>query len=323
MLASPELQKILAALAAGEPAWEQLIAYARREIVEAAYARAEREWSRHIRPAYLRALAASTESARRVAEQAPEAAAPTAAALRAAADAMSEQRAVLEAIVLRHDHVVDEALGTDWWRTVEGKGAFADAVAQSVAEQMDAIMQSAQAPSAAIRTTLLLQEELRDTLVLRQEELEQQFAEQRTQLASLSGTAGVVPVDLASFIGLFPLVLGLVLGFMLWRAGQARQQGALAAADLARAAPDDPDTRAWLARRVLGGGDATTPLLVTAALAAGALLWIALAAWQVAHSPNDPPLAPWTSGTLAALVVLVAAGWDAAAIRRLAAQLGR
>jgi hypothetical protein len=323
LLASPELRKILAALAAGEPAWEELIVYARREVVEAAYARAEREWSRHIRPAYLRALAASTESARRVAGQAPEAAAQSAAALRAAADAMSEQRAVLEAIVLRHDHVVDEALGTDWWRTVEGKGAFADAVAQSVAEQMDAIMQSAQAPSAAIRTTLLLQEELRDTLVLRQEELEQQFAEQRTQLASLSGTAGVVPVDLASFIGLFPLVLGLVLGFMLWRAGQARQQGALAAADLARAAPDDPDTRAWLARRVLGGGDATTPLLVTVALAAGALLWIALAAWQVAHSPNDPPLAPWTSGTLAALVVLVAAGWDAAAIRRLAAQLGR
>jgi hypothetical protein len=323
LLASPELQKILAALAAGEPAWEQLIAYARRDIVEAAYARAEREWSRHIRPAYLRALAASTESARRVAEQAPEAAAPTAAALRAAADAMSEQRAVLEAIVLRHDHVVDEALGTDWWRTVEGKGAFADAVAQSVADQMDAIMQSAQAPSETIRTTLLLQQDLRDALLRRQEELEQQFAEQRTQLASLSGTAGVVPVDLASFIGLFPLVLGLVLGFMLWRAGQARQQGALAAADLARAAPDDPDTRAWLARRVLGGGDATTPLLVTAALAAGALLWIALAAWQVAHSPGNPPLAPWTSGTLAALVVLVAAGWDVAAIRRLAAQLGR
>ena len=320
---SPELQEILAALAAGEAAWDQLIAYARRDIVEAAYARAEREWSRHIRPAYLRALAASTESARRVAGQAPESAAQTAAALHAAADAMSEQRAILEAIEISHDHVVDEALGTDWWRTVEGKGAYADAVAQSVAEQMDAIMQTAQAPSETIRTTLALQEELRDVLLRRQDELAQQFAEQRAQLASLSGTAGVVPVDLASFIGLFPLVLGLVLGFMLWRAGEARHQGSLAAADLARAAPEDADTRAWLARRMLGGGDAHAALLVTVVLAAGMLLWIGLAAWQIAASPGDPPLAPWTSGTLAAVVVLVAAAWDVAAIQRLAAQLGR
>jgi hypothetical protein len=74
---------------------------------------------------------------------------------------------------------------------------------------------------------------------------------------------------------------------------------------------------------VLGGSDAMTPLLVTMALAAGALLWIALAAWQIAHSPSAPPLAPWTSGTLAALVVLVAVAWDLAAIRRLAAQLSR
>ena len=241
---------------------------------------------------------------------------------------MAEQRAILEAIEISHDHVVDEALGTDWWHTVQGKGAYADAVAQSVAEQMEAIIETAQAPSEAIRTTLALQEELRGALERRQQELERQFTEQRAQLASLSGTAGVVPVDLVSFIGLFPLVLGLVLGFMLWRAGQARHQGARAAADLAQAAPDDPATRAWLARRVLGGGDAlapllVTPLLVTGGLAIGALLWIALAAWQIAHSPGDPPLARMDQRQPGALVVLVAAGWDVAAIRRLAAQLGR
>src|SRR5919108_2697132 len=157
-VASPELQDILAALAAGEPAWDRLIAYARRDIVEAAYARAERDWSRHIRPAYLSALEASTASARRVAGQAPESAAQTAAALYAAADAMAEQRAVLETIQISHDQVVDEALG-------------------------------------------------------------------------------------------------LVLSFMLWRVGQARQQGAQAAADLGRAASEDREVRTWLTRRVLGGGD--------------------------------------------------------------------
>jgi hypothetical protein len=320
-VASPELRAILGALAAGEAAWDELIDYARRDIVEAAYARAAREWGRRIRPAYLRALAESTESARGVAEQASETATQTAAALRAAADEMTRQRAVLEAIELRHDHVVEEALGTDWWHTVEGKGAYADAVAQSVAGEMEAIMQAAQAPSEAIRAALALQEDLRDALLHRQDELAQQFAEQRVQLAGLSGTAGVVPVDLVSFIGLFPLVLGLVLGFMLWRVGHARHQGALAAVDLALAAPDDAATRAWLARRVLGGSDARAAMFATIALAAGALLWIAFAAWQIGHSPGEPPLSPWTSGTLAALVVLVAAAWDIDAIRRLAAQL--
>jgi hypothetical protein len=316
---SPELQDILDELAAGEPAWERLIDYARRDIVEAAYARAEQEWRQRIRPDYLTALQASMESARRVAEQAPPSAAQTATDLRAAADQMSEQRAVLEAIEIRHDSVVDEALGTDWWRTVEGKGAYADAVAQSVAEQMHAIMQTAQAPSEAIREALALQEQLRDALVRQQDELAKQFDEQRKQLASLSGTTGVVPVDLASFIGLFPLVVGLVLGLMLWRVGQARHQGALAAADLSRAAPDDRDTRLWLSRRMLGGG-ASGASLVTIALAIGALLWIALAAWQIAISPGDPPLPPWTSGALAALAVLFAAGWDLAAIRGLVSQ---
>lgn len=318
---APELEPILADLAAGEPAWERLIDYARSDIVEEAYARAQREWSQRIRPAYLAALAAAADSARTVAGQAPESAAPTAQALRAAADRMTEQQAALEAIELRHDTVVDEALGTDWWHTVPGKGAYADAVGQSVADQMYAVLQTAQAPSAAIEEALALQEELRGALVRKQEELAEQFAEQRKQLASLSGAAGVVPIDLVSFIGLFPLVLGLVLGFVLWLAGQARRQAAQAAADLAGTVPEDRQTREWLARRVLGAGNGRGPLLATAGLALGALLWITMATWQVAGSPIVPPLSPWTSGALAILLVLAAAGWDGIAIRQLAAQL--
>jgi hypothetical protein len=321
---APELEPILAALAADEPAaYDRLIDYARRNIVAEAYGRAQRNWSEWIRPEYLGALGATEESARRVAASAPEAAADTAAALLAAADEMARQRAAIEAIEISHDASVDEALGTDWWRTVPGKGAYADAVTASIEQQMRQIADSAAAPSGAIRETLALQQELRGELVRKQEELRRQFAEQRAQLAALSGTTGVVPVDLASFIGLFPLVLGLGLGLMLLRAGEARRQAALAAADLARAAPEDPDTRIWLVRRALGGRAALGPLLVTLALALGALLWIALAALQVAGSPVEPPLAPWISGVIAVALVLVAAGWDMVAVRRLAAQLPR
>ena len=321
---APELRSILEGVAAGEPdAYERLTAYARRTIVEAAYSRAQDAWSAHIRPAYLAALDAAEKGARRAAENAPASVSETASALRSVADELMAKRATVEAIRISHDNTVDSALGTDWWRTVEGKGAFADAVAESIAGQMREIANTAAAPSAAIQKTLELQQRLRDSLIAQQHLLEQQFTEQRKQLATLSGATGAVPIDLASFIGLFPLVLGLVLGLMMLRCGEARRQAALAAADLFQAAPEDRDTRVWLARRVLGADDTLRPLMVTIALLLGATLWIVLAAMQVTASPTSPPLPPWTSGVLGVLFVLAATFWDGAAIRRLGSELHR
>jgi hypothetical protein len=319
-----DLQPILEALVAGEPGAEaQLTTYARENIVAAAYSRAQREWSERIRPAYLDALAAIELQTRQSAENAPASLAETAAALRQTVADVAAARETVEAIEITSDASVDAALGTDWWRTVEGKGAFADAVADSINERMRSIAETAESPSVAIRKSVALQEELRNTLRSRQEELESQFAEQRKQLASLSGAAGVVPIDLASFIGLFPLVVGLVLGFMLVRVGETRRQGALAATDLANAAADDADTRRWLTRRVLGGGNAITPMLATAAVAIGILAWIGLAVLQVKDAAIDAPLTPRISGAIAALLVLGAALWDGAAIRRLGGGLRR
>lgn len=321
---APELRRILEGVAAGgSDAYERLTAYARRTIVEAAYSRAQDAWSAHIRPAYLAALDAAEKGARRAAENAPASVSETANALRSVADELMAKRATVEAIRISHDNTVDSALGTDWWRTVEGKGAFADAVAESIAGQMREIANTAAAPSAAIQKTLALQQRLRDSLIAQQHLLEQQFTEQRKQLATLSGATGAVPIDLASFIGLFPLVLGLVLGLMMLRCGEARRQAALAAADLFQAAPEDRDTRVWLARRVLGADDTLRPLMVTILLSLGATLWIVLAAMQVTASPTAPPLPPWTSGVLGVLLVLAAALWDGAAIRRLGNELHR
>ena len=321
-LTTDRLEPILAALVAEEPdAEDRLTTYARQTIVAAAYSRVQREWDERIRPAYLEALVAIEEQARATAESAPESTSETATALLAAADDIAARRGAVEAIEITHDATVDAAFGPDWWRTVQGKGAYADAVAESIQTQMQSIAGTAEAPSTAIRKSLALQEELRDQLRRQQAELESQFVEQRKQLASLSGTASVVPVDLASFIGLFPLVLGLVLSFMMLRAGRARQDGARAAMDLARAAPDDIETRHWLAGRMLGDGNPIGPLLVTGAVAIGALAWIGLATRQVEDSLIDPPLTPLVSGTIAAVLIVVAAMWDGAAIRRLAVQI--
>lgn len=319
-----ELGPILSALAANEPgAEDRLTDYARQNIVANAYSRAQREWSEQIRPAYIDALVAIERQARATAENAPRSAAQTASALVSAASEIAEQRTVVEAIEITHDSGIDDAFTSDWWRTVEGKGAYADAIGDRIAQQMQSIAATAESPSAAIRKTLALQETLRDDLRSQQEALESQFAEQRKQLASLSGAASVVPVDLASFIGLFPLVIGLVMGFMMLRVGQARREGAQATADLAGAAPDDAETRDWLAQRVLGGSNMRGPLATTGLIAIGALAWIGLAVTQVKASMIDPPLTAAVSGTLAALLVLVAAVWDGVAIRRLAGLLHR
>jgi len=320
----PELVPILAAVAAGEAdAYDRLINFARRAIVVAAYAQVQRAWLNNIRPKYVDVLTKTESGARRAAGEARDLATETAVALTAAADELAKKRVAVEAIEISHDQSVDAALGSDWWRTVQGKGAFADAVAQSIDSQMRAIEATAAAPSGLIGKTLELQRALRTTLEERQTELAERFDQQRSQLSSLSGAGGFVPVDLASFIGLFPLVLGLVLGLLLLRVAQARRDAALAAADLALAAPDDQESRAWLGRRLLGGASAAGALWITAALAAGTIIWLAFAASQLAQSPIEAPLAPWISGTLAALVVIAAGLWDGIAVRRLTVEIRR
>jgi hypothetical protein len=321
-LPQDDLQPILDAIVAEAPdADARLTAYARENIVAAAYARAQHEWSERIRPPYLDALAAIERQALQTAGNVPASVAETAAALQATADDIAVARKTVAAIEINSDASLDAALGPDWWRTVEGKGAYADAITVSINQRMESIAATVETPFVAIRDAIASQEKLRDKLRSQQKELESQFAEQRKQLASLSGAAGVVPIDLASFIGLFPLVVGLVLGFMLFRVGQARRQGALAAADLAVAAPDDTETRRWMARRVLGGASAALPTLATVAVTVGILAWIGLAMLQVRDASVDAPLAPRISGAIAGLFVLFAAFWDGAAIRRLAEQL--
>ena len=242
--------------------------------------------------------------------------------LRKTATDISDARKGIEEIEITSDASVDAALGTDWWRTVQGKGAYADAIADSIQTRMMSIAEKASSPADAIRTSIKLQEKLRDQLIGRQKDLESQFNEQRKQLASLSGVTSAIPIDLASFIGLFPLVIGLVLGFMMMRVAQARQAGAQAAADLAGATSEDLETRRWLVRRLLGGGTVTTAL-VAVSLAVGIIAWIGLAVLQVRDASIETPLPPWYSGLLAVLAVLLAAIRDIAAIRKLSLQASR
>ncbi|MCB9928547.1 MAG: hypothetical protein H6844_03900 [Alphaproteobacteria bacterium] len=316
---SPALHEILTAVAENRrDAYPLMAAYGRDAIVKPAYERAERVWAREIRPAYGKTLSAVVQSARNAAASAPAEAAATAADLRAAADALEQRKAAIDTVTISHDTHVDASLDSDWWFTVQGKAAYAGAVIASIRDQLDAVLGVASGATADIQRTLTLQARLQDEIKTAQDRLKEQFTAQRSQLASLSGFGGALPVDLASFIGLFPLVLGLVLGLLLLRAAEERRQAALAAADLAGSPDAEPATRQWLIRQALGASGWLPPAALTLALALAGAAWVWFAGTQVQGLQPAPVLRPETSALLGSAAITAAALWDIVAVWRLA-----
>lgn len=314
----PALHAVLTAIAEQQQqAYPAMTAYGRDEIVIPAYRQAQRTWDQDIRPYYTGALTALIKSARAAAANAPHEAKATADSLRTAAGELEKRLSEIEAIALRHDQLVDDSLSSDWWFTVEGKAAYAGAVTTSIKEQLDSILGVASGASKEIQQTLALQARLRGEIKTAQESLKEQFNAQRAQLTSLSGFGGVLPVDLVSFIGLFPLVLGLVLGLLLLRAAEERRQAAQAAADLTAAADADPEARQWLIRQVLGANGWLLTTFLTLAIAIAAAAWVWFAGRQVLGVEPPPVLSSDLSTLLGAGVIAVAALWDLAAVFRL------
>lgn len=315
----PALHAVLTAIAEQQQqAYPAMTAYGRDEIVIPAYQQAQRSWDQDIRPYYTGALTALIKSARAAADNAPHEAKTTADSLRTAAGELEKRLSEIKAIALRHDQLVDDSLSSDWWFTVEGKAAYAGAVTTSIKEQLDSVLGVASDASREIQQTLALQAQLRGETKTAQERLKEQFNAQRAQLTALSGFGGVLPVDLVSFIGLFPLVLGLVLGLLLLRAAEERRQAAQAAADLTAAADADPEARQWLICQVLGANGWLLTTFLTLAIAIAAAAWVWFAGEQVLGVEPAPVLRPGLSALLGAGVIAVAALWDLAAVFRLA-----
>lgn len=314
---NPVLGSILAAIESREPdAPAQLTAYAKQMIVDPAYERAQRNWDRNIRPPYLAALDSAAAAARKAAAALPE----NSEALESAAAAMEVERAAVSTLVISPDQRLDETFESDWWGTTGGKTVFADAIVSTISEQLTGDELLGQ-PFAAVGDALNRQQAVRTSLLEKRDALEQQFTEQRKQLAALAGASAVVPIDLRSFIGLFPLVLGLVLGFAMLRVGQARREAAQALEDLASIASSaERESHLWLGRRVLGGrSDATAPSLETGLFTGLVVIWIVWSAVSILSSPLEPPIGPAVSALLGSALIIVAAAWDIGASRKLAA----
>jgi len=316
---SAELHKALTAVAEEKPSAPDLMErYAETQIVAPAYQRAHQEWEQRIKPAYLDALEKLERATSQALSQAGEADDEVVDNLRNANKELKEEIKRVQEVEIHHDARVAESLGADWWSTVSGKVAYADAVTRSIAEQMDRVAGVAGGVTEQIEVAVQAQRELENEAEARQKELEQQFQAQSEQLTSLSGMGGALPIDLRTFIELFPLILGTVLGLLFLRSSEERRRAASAAEDLAMAAPEDREARQWLVHQALSARSLAVPATVTVGLVGAGIAWVWASAIQV-EELNDPlPLEPVVSAALGSAVLLVAAGWDLAAVSRLA-----
>ncbi|CAN0452608.1 unnamed protein product, partial [Ectocarpus fasciculatus] len=175
----PALAEIVTALEDGHPdAPERISAYARQMIVEPAYGRAQQAWSQTIRPPYLDALQSASVAAGRAAEALPE----NAEVLNTAAKALVRESKTVAALVITPDQRIDETFESDWWATVGGKLAFANAIVRAIGEQLQGKTLLGE-PFAAVGDAVKQQERVQAALLGQRQVLEQQFIEQRKQLA--------------------------------------------------------------------------------------------------------------------------------------------
>ena len=312
-LLDEELRAILNDMRAGDAnAPERLAAYSRARIVDPAYERANSEWTSDIRPRYLRAVAEAKAAIGEMADSVPQ----SSAELSDAIDAVTAADQAIQAVEISPSNTIDQALGSDWWSTIGGKGAYADAVSESISSQMRVDTLFGKSID-DIQRSLQSQEKLRDALLSAQKDMEAQFADQRAQLTSLTGISGVVPVDIRTFIGLFPMILGLVIGVMILRLAEARRDAASSAHELIRIDAEDKDALRWLIKRTIAGsilGSATTEMAIIGFVSVG---WIAFVAWQVQSSELKVLLSPIASATIGTIFLFISIVRDEFASNRL------
>jgi hypothetical protein len=324
-----KLEGILQALAGREPdAGGRLKKWAHKNIVAPTYADVQKRWQERIRPNYLKALDEVEAGARGIAQELTAIEsyaidAETSAAMLAAAEALGKQRALMVGLEIAPSRTEAVPVSPDFWETVEGKHDYAQEIGEAVSQRLRALTEAAEGMPAPLHRTLELQKELRTDLLIQQEKLEKRFAQQQKRLASLTGTSDLLPLDLAGFVALFPLIVGLVLGLILLSWAEARRDAAGAAASLDPQDIDEGRLSAWMIRRVLGEGGGRGAAEAAALLAIGAIVWVIFSARQVGGVVKELPIPAALAAGIAVLIITVACGWDLMAIRRLTVELRR
>jgi hypothetical protein len=324
-----KLDGILQALAGREPdTGDQLKNWAHKNIVAPTYAGVQKRWEEQIRPNYLKALDEAETGARGIAEklaaiESDKIDTETAAAMTAAADELGIQRTLIAGLDIAPSRTEAVPVAPDFWETVEGKHDYAQEISEAVSQRLRALTEAAQGMPDPLHKTLELQEKLRSDLLTRQNDLKDQFKQQQKRLTSLTGTSDLLPLDLAGFVALFPLIVGLVLGLILLSWAGARREAAEASAGLDPQEVDEGRLSAWLIRRALGEGGGRGAAEAAALLAIGAIVWVIFSARQVGGVVEELPMPTVFMAGIGVLTITVACVWDLMAIRRLTLELHR
>ena len=317
--ANTRLASILEAFANSAPdARNQLKDWARDQIVAPAYAEAQRKWEEEVRRDYLRAVDAAMAGAQRIASRARALDTDLAASLTDAAENLAAQREKIASIEVAPSQSEELPVGAEFWETVQGKQSYARSVGDDVANRLRALTGAAEGITEPLRQTVLAQQELQAQLLQQQKALEESFIEQRSRLASLTGGLDALPLELASFIAVFPMVLGLTLGLFIFRRAEARREAAHAAAGFGAGSLDDRALREWLIARALGGSGLRAAAEASA-FGLIASLWVVMATRTLGGAALDMPISAMLAGSLGVAGILVPSAWDLAAIRRLSA----
>ena len=295
----------------GKPdARARLIDYARNTIVEPAYAVISRNWENILKPTYLKSIQDVESDLQELLQIESE----NSGSFREALTNIVSTKESLKSYAISSENQLDNALKNDWWNTVEGKNDYAEALNNQVSEQLEALLTKVQEPINSLKEVIEDQKLAREVLNQELEKLNIQFETQIEQLGNLTGAGGFMPVDLIVFIGLFPLIIGCVPGFFLFRAAWAMRDSAALAEDLIDVPGDHIAEARWHAVRLLTDGSTKNmTILIIVVL----MSWIFVSGVHLLVSPIQPLVKPYLTIVIAIVVVVVPTSIVLNSIKRL------
>lgn len=273
--------------------------YVRKEIIDVRFAELNQDLQQMARP-----LSSDTEDLRDSARQLARESASFTAAFNEIADSLE---AFIEAV---GDLSVEPPEDDVWWTSVEGKFETFDQLGVTAEDRLSDVLRRelSQKIGDQLKAAINRQEELQASLQEEIQVIEEQFASQQEDMQSMGTFMKWGALSLKPVAASFPLLLALVLAALSFMTSRRTHELALAISIL-------PDERRelwkWLLSRLAGIQGSTPSPGWTAQeglVAAGAALWVALAAWQVASWSE---VGVWQALAMfaVALPVLALAAW--------------
>lgn len=240
----------------------------REKIIRPRFAELQREWKQNLVPR----IATQADAITSLIGQLPadaEGERVTAAALRGQVAAIASEAARFEATLPAND---------DWWRTVAGKGRVAEDIGDSAVSRLktgvaaESARRLEQLAADAVASTKALEHDLETSIA----ECAENFKRQTEQAETLAKPLAAIALDLHYVTINFPLLLSFALAAAIFWPAYWKLQLARA---YARLMFKERDARAWGTTFGWLGASRLRPAVPVAA----ALVWIAIAGWQLQH----------------------------------------